>query len=403
MGIAVNCPSCQNSFTATEESADGPFLCPHCASLVAAPGTSVRQAVGTSRTHPAKGARPQLLDRLPPSPVTSPAFVLGAGAFVLAYGVVMAIVLSGPKDDPTTTEDFALYESTEPARVSSIPEPPPIAAPKPKGAAPKPSGAIAKPEAPDPKKEVAPAEPPPKPVVAKVTMPAPTPKEKPKAKAKKKSKPSAPKPIRTIANLEKLIDDVGDCKLIKDATGLTIAVPGKLHVLSPELNIKNSPMVLIDVEGDFVAQVKVAGEVMPGRTPVEKMPFAFHGAGLLLWKDKDNYVRLERAGAGAHGHPHTHQILVEVCKDGKPAGHNYVDWPPGPTYLRMERRKADLLCSHSEDGQSWIPDKALGSLFRGKVSVGVSASNTSKKAFPARFEEFTLDERPVETSESDTP
>ena len=98
-----------------------------------------------------------------------------------------------------------------------------------------------------------------------------------------------------------MIDPVGDCKLIPDPTGLTIAVPGKLHVLSPELNIKNSPMALIDVEGDFVAQVKVAGEVMPGRTPVEKMPFAFHGAGLLLWKDKDNYVRLERAGAGAPG------------------------------------------------------------------------------------------------------
>ena len=105
---------------------------------------------------------------------------------------------------------------------------------------------------------------------------------------------AVPKPIRTIANLNKLIDAVGDCKLIPDANGLTIALPGKLYVLSPELDIKNSPMALTDVEGDFVAQVKVAGEVMPGRTPVEKMPFAFHGAGLLLWKDKDNYVRLER-------------------------------------------------------------------------------------------------------------
>jgi len=200
-----------------------------------------------------------------------------------------------------------------------------------------------------------------------------------------------------------LIDPVGDCKLIPDPTGLTIALPGKLHVLSPELNTKNSPMALIDVEGDFVAQVKIAGEVMPGRTPVEKMPFAFHGAGLLLWKDKDNYVWLGRAGAGAHGLPHTHQVLVEVCKDGKPAGHDYVDWPPGPTYLRMERRKADLLCSHSDDGRSWIPDKAFGSLFSGKVSVGISASNTSKKPFPARFEEFTLAEDPVETTESGSP
>ena len=106
MAIAVNCPSCKNTFTPTEASADGPFLCPHCGSLVAAPGTSVRQAVGTSRTPPPKGARPQLLDRLPPSPVASPAFVLGAGAFVLAYGVVMLIVLSGPKDDPDNHRGF---------------------------------------------------------------------------------------------------------------------------------------------------------------------------------------------------------------------------------------------------------------------------------------------------------
>ena len=362
----------------------------------------MRQAVAASARPPSKGARPQLLDRLPPSPVTSPAFVAGAVAFVLAYGVVMMIVLSGTKDDPATAEDSAPYASDRGAGADRG-RPPDRGRRSRPGATPKPSETTPKPKAPDAEGGARPGGTAAQARRGEGDDADADAEADAEAETEAETEAGGPKPIRTIANLEKLIDPVGDCKLIPDANGLTIALPGKLHVLSPELNIKNSPMALIDVEGDFVAQVKVAGEVMPGRTPVEKMPFAFHGAGLLLWKDKDNYVRLERAGAGASGHPHTHQILVEVCKDGKPAGHNYVDWPPGPTYLRMERRKADLLCSHSDDGQTWIEDKALGSLFPGKVSVGVSASNTSKKAFPARFEEFTLAERPVETSEPATP
>ena len=65
----------------------------------------------------------------------------------------------------------------------------------------------------------------------------------------------------------------------------------------------------------------------------------------------------------------------------------------------MERRKDGLICSHSGDGKTWVEDKVLGPLFPGKVSVGVSASSTSKKPFPAQFEEFTL----AETAEPATP
>lgn len=403
MANPITCPSCKNTFSPSEASADGPFQCPHCGDLVGAPGSSVRQPVASSTNAPkGAGARPELLDRLPPSPVTSPGVIAGASAFVLAYGVVMLIVLAGTRrDDTGTFEEPDPLEIAVATRKHSVPGPPPPIAdpkakeadPKAKEAAPNSEEATPKVEAPAPKPEEAPPGPPPETVIAKVTVPKPTPKPK----------PAEPKPIRTIANLGKLIDAVGDCKLMRDADGLTIALPGKLHVLSPELGIANSPMALISVEGDFVAQVKVAGEVMPGRTPVEKMPFAFHGAGLLLWKDKDNYVRLERAGAGASGHPHTHQILVEVCKDGKPSGHNYADWPAGPTLLRMERRQDGLICLHSGDGQTWFEDKVLGPLFPGKVSVGISASNTSKKAFPARFEAFTLAEGSAETAESTPP
>ena len=417
MAIPITCPSCKNEFTPSEASADGPFQCPHCNALVAAPGSSVRQTPA-ARPTPPKGARPQLLERLPPSPVTSPSFIAGGAAFVLAYGVVMSVVLSGPRERTVSAEENLIYEVAVMPQQASVPAPTStIAVPTPKAATPKPGATdqakVMAPDAPQPgatdppkpgdtdsAKEKAPTEPSPQPLVANVEPSLPKPKPV-----------AVPKPSRTIANLGKLIDAVGDCKVIPDVNGLTIALPGKLHVLSPELDTKNSPMALIDVEGNFIARVKVAGEVMPGRTPVdvpgkkpvEKMPFAFHGAGLLLWKDKDNYVRLERAGAGAVGHPHVHQILVEACKDGKPAGHYYADWPAGPTYLRMERTNDDLICSHSGDGQSWITDKALGALFPGKVSVGISASSISKKPFQARFEEFSLAEGTAETATPATP
>ena len=127
MAIAVNCPSCKNTFTRVRGVGGWPVPVSALRLPRGGPGYLREAGRRPSRTHPPKGARPQLLDRLPPSPVASPAFVLGAGAFVLAYGVVMTIVLSGAKDDPATAEDFAPYEIeiADRARESSIPEPPP--------------------------------------------------------------------------------------------------------------------------------------------------------------------------------------------------------------------------------------------------------------------------------------
>src|SRR5262249_28429179 len=134
-----------------------------------------------------------------------------------------------------------------------------------------------------------------------------------------------------------------------------------LHILSPELRTKNAPMVLSSaaVGSEFIAQVKIAGIIHPGSEPAihrnSRLPFTFQGAGLLLWQDANNYLRLERT-AGTSGSSLTlvHRLLLEVCKGGRPAGHIYLDVPEGPLYLRLERHGEDLRCMFGQNGKTWV-------------------------------------------------
>ena len=83
-------------------------------------------------------------------------------------------------------------------------------------------------------------------------------------------------------------------------------------------------MSLIDVEGDFAVLVEVTGEINAGATlPKDRqgntIPFTFQAAGLILYQDKDNFVRLERsAGVAVASLQPIHKVLFEVVKDGTP-------------------------------------------------------------------------------------
>ncbi len=182
-----------------------------------------------------------------------------------------------------------------------------------------------------------------------------------------------------------------DCTSSRDRKSVTISVPGTVHLLSPELKKKNAPMMLGEIEGDFVARVKVAGEFRPGTESAGKLPLAFHGAGLLLWQDNNNYVRLERTAGTTRSSPVLlTRILVEVCSNGKPTAPFYMPVPEGPLYLQFVRIHSDLYCMFGPDGQKWISLQKLAAEFPDKVKVGLTAANTSKKAFAAKFEEFKV-------------
>jgi hypothetical protein len=85
------------------------------------------------------------------------------------------------------------------------------------------------------------------------------------------AEPRATESVGSFESLGPLIDPLKqpakDCELKRNGAILTIQVPAGVRLLSPELGAKSSPMTLIGVEGDFIAQVEVSGNMVPGTEP----------------------------------------------------------------------------------------------------------------------------------------
>jgi S1-C subfamily serine protease/regulation of enolase protein 1 (concanavalin A-like superfamily) len=199
----------------------------------------------------------------------------------------------------------------------------------------------------------------------------------------------------SFAALGDLVDPSKNCKSSRDAGSLTIELPAGVHLLSDEIDLKNSPMALADVEGDFLAQVKVPANMLPGTQPPKfkgkVLPFTYQGAGLVLWQDRNNYVRLERAAKSKSGRATlSSEVLVEVCKRGKPAGYFYSAIPDGQLYVRILRLNGAIQCMFGPDGRRWVSLKKLAIPFPEKIKLGLTASNASKELLSARFEDFVL-------------
>jgi serine/threonine protein kinase len=187
----------------------------------------------------------------------------------------------------------------------------------------------------------------------------------------------------------------GDCKVELDRPGnrIRIVVPGTPHVLSAELGRLNAPRLLRDVRGDFDARVSVADGFHPaGRTTVREYA-PYHGAGLLLWQDEDNYVRLEIAADLQHGKVRPY-VNFEYRKDGALAdskGQKIVD---GSSYLRLKRRGDEIVGAFGPDGVHWTSFPPFSANLKDRLSVGVSAINTATKPLTAELEGFEVSERP---------
>jgi S1-C subfamily serine protease/regulation of enolase protein 1 (concanavalin A-like superfamily) len=199
----------------------------------------------------------------------------------------------------------------------------------------------------------------------------------------------------SFAGLGPLIDPGKNCKIDRTESKLTIDIPAGVHLLSDELEVKNSPMTLSEVNGDFVAQVKIAGALLPGVEPArlkgKNLPFTFQSGGLLLWQDKNNFLRLERSAKATRNRVTLQtEVLVEICKNGKPAGHVYAPVPAGPLNVRIARLDGNIYCMFGPDGKQWISLKSLAVNFPDKLQIGLSASNAAKEPLSARFEDFVL-------------
>jgi regulation of enolase protein 1 (concanavalin A-like superfamily)/sugar lactone lactonase YvrE len=116
---------------------------------------------------------------------------------------------------------------------------------------------------------------------------------------------------------------------------------------------------------------------------------SYQGAGLLVWQDADNYLRLERECL--NGDLHVFQRL----------GGAYTQLPDPPTglpanlWLRLRRAGDQLVASYSLDGSTWRSRGTVRLPFATAVQVGVAVLNEWQDGtVTADFADFTTDRCP---------
>jgi hypothetical protein len=193
-----------------------------------------------------------------------------------------------------------------------------------------------------------------------------------------------------------------DCRIVKDQKCCQIEIPGnKVHAFASDVvSLKNrrepphpAPMTLSEVDGDFIATVQVTSEIAPGPNLSQELrgkdvPFIMQSAGLCLYQDKENFVRLERTAFVTTGtlEP-SHTVVFQAVKNGKQIERRTFALRDRPVYLILMRHDGRVV-----DGGTDTEFGALHIDLAGpsKWRIGLSASNTSARPLIARFEDFAL-------------
>jgi regulation of enolase protein 1 (concanavalin A-like superfamily) len=189
-----------------------------------------------------------------------------------------------------------------------------------------------------------------------------------------------------------VVDPDGDCVIGLENDTLTIKVPGKNHDLSIEVNNMNAPRVMRAIEGDFIAQLKVSGKVRHTGGRASEHFYAYHGAGLLLWKDERTYIRLERAALNRDQLGVFHYASFELRKDGNRVRTQNPAFkiPDQDMYLRLERRGDRVFGSFSADGVRWSSFEPHVLDLPARLTLGVAAISTSTEVFQPEFSDFEV-------------
>jgi regulation of enolase protein 1 (concanavalin A-like superfamily) len=211
------------------------------------------------------------------------------------------------------------------------------------------------------------------------------------------SPPIVEKKSSAIRGWGNVVDIDGDCTVQGDKEKLTITVPDTLHSLSSSISV-NAPRVLQEVDGDFTATVRVSGEFVPGEKATKPSGYPFNGAGLLIWGDQGNFIRLERnvwwmADQQVHA---SYTPLFQYFKAGEeqqnvcPPGTSKEFFQGRSTCFRLERKGDHVTAWYSHDGKEWTAVKEIAVDLPQKVQVGVAAINSSNKAFTVEFTDLKI-------------
>lgn len=204
------------------------------------------------------------------------------------------------------------------------------------------------------------------------------------------------KPKSALTEAISIIDPDQDCEFKILADKLTITVPPTNHNLHPVRGM-NAPRVLKKVSGDFTIQVKVTSDFLPGKktTKAKEMGRPFNGAGILIWQNENNYLRVERNAYWVNDTLYCYPPLTEYWHNGQGEGFN--NEPTEATYftdrstwLVAERKGNNMSVWISHDGDEMTQERNFEIKMEHDVLVGVAAINSSDTPFTVDFEEFTI-------------
>ncbi len=199
---------------------------------------------------------------------------------------------------------------------------------------------------------------------------------------------------RILKGWGEAIDPDGDCSIELENGRLTIKVPvpdvPKGHGLEAEWNTLNAPRVLRDIEGDFIADLKVEGSFKPAGGSTKPNSFPFVGAGLLLWSDAGNYIRLERAAIVRNDQLIPYVLFQERRNRLRVPPDGGIPIPDGPTVLRLERKGDQITAFVSAGGKEWLgfPPRRID--LPAKLKLGVAAISSSGEPFTVTLENFRV-------------
>jgi regulation of enolase protein 1 (concanavalin A-like superfamily) len=222
---------------------------------------------------------------------------------------------------------------------------------------------------------------------------------------------SGPRKLK-LENWGVALDFAKDCDFKVDDGKLTITVPGggRPHDLSTELLSATAPRILQPASGDFSIQVKIEGQFEPGEESSQPGRTGYTGAGIVVFADAKNYVRLERATLQHVGEKSSAYTNFEIRVDGDLERIGMTNDAPldasKPTWLRLQRKGNRLFGAVSQDGVNWkeaLPKDLLHASWKKETLVGLAAISTSAKTFKPTYSEFSLQSKwvdPVKPAEA---
>jgi RNA polymerase sigma factor (sigma-70 family) len=187
------------------------------------------------------------------------------------------------------------------------------------------------------------------------------------------------------------IDPGGNSRFAVEKGTLAVTVQAGDHQLAAERGQMNAPRLLQDVEGDFIAQVRVLSRAPRGAKTLVEQRQPTQSAGLLLWQDSRNYARLEKAGVQPEGGDWRRFAGFELRKDGKAEREGDVLAVDGDsTWLRLERHGGKVIGAISADGVRWTSFEPMALKLPQRCFVGVSAGQNTTTPFEATFSDFEV-------------